>query len=90
MGPRAKTRQIAMLKARLHSLVAKAETDEEFADGFRDFPTATRKRMAKAGTAMADGSFPIGNCDDAKQREAGDRENVALEASVGGAAYREA
>lgn len=30
----------------------------------RDFNTATRKRMAKSGTAMSDGSFPIANAED--------------------------
>jgi len=30
----------------------------------RDFPAAKRKRMAKAGTAMPDGSFPIANAED--------------------------
>jgi hypothetical protein len=31
----------------------------------RDFPAATRKRMAKAGTARPDGSYPIASCEDA-------------------------
>lgn len=30
----------------------------------RQFDTAKREKMAEAGTAMKDGSFPIGNCED--------------------------
>lgn len=30
----------------------------------REFDTAKRREMAKAGTAMRDGSFPISNCED--------------------------
>ena len=30
----------------------------------RDFDTAKRKKMASAGSAMSDGSFPIANCED--------------------------
>ena|ERR1051326_5668869 len=34
--------------------------------GFRDFSTDQRKKLAKSGKAMPDGSFPIENCEDAK------------------------
>jgi hypothetical protein len=37
-----------------------------FDDGFRDVSSAERKRLAKSGAAMPDGSFPIANCQDAK------------------------
>jgi hypothetical protein len=31
---------------------------------FKDYDAASRKRMAKEGTAMPDGSYPIANCSD--------------------------
>jgi hypothetical protein len=34
--------------------------------GLREFSTASRKKLAKSGAAMSDGSFPIANCQDAK------------------------
>jgi len=35
-------------------------------DDFKDYPAEDRKRMAKAGTALPDGSFPIADVDDLK------------------------
>lgn len=32
---------------------------------FKDYDAETRRRMAKAGHALPDGSFPIANCTDA-------------------------
>jgi hypothetical protein len=37
-----------------------------YIESFRDVPTDERKRRAEDGTAMPDGSYPIGNCDDLK------------------------
>lgn len=37
--------------------------DVEF---FKDYTAEQRRRMAKAGQAMPDGSFPIGSCADAE------------------------
>ena len=33
---------------------------------FRDYDAKTRRRMAKEGAALPDGSFPIANCGDAE------------------------
>ena len=33
---------------------------------FKDYPAETRRRMAKEGRAMPDGSFPIADCGDAE------------------------
>ena len=38
----------------------------EFDDEFRDVSTEERRRLAKSGAAMKDGSYPIANCDDLK------------------------
>lgn len=35
------------------------------AEIFRDFPAGERRKMAKSGQAMPDGSYPIANCADA-------------------------
>jgi len=32
---------------------------------FKDYPSAVRRRMARAGQALPDGSFPIADCADA-------------------------
>lgn len=42
------------------------EMAEEFEDDFRDVSTEERKRLAKKGAAMPDGSYPIANCQDLK------------------------
>lgn len=34
---------------------------------FKDYTPAQRRKMAKDGTALPDGSFPIGNCSDAER-----------------------
>jgi hypothetical protein len=33
---------------------------------FKDYPAKTRRRMARTGAALPDGSFPIGTCSDAE------------------------
>jgi len=38
----------------------------EFEDGFKDYSPEQRKKMAKDGSAMPDGSFPIADCSDLK------------------------
>lgn len=38
----------------------------EGGDTYRDYTAEERRRMAKAGQAMPDGSFPIANCTDAE------------------------
>lgn len=58
-----------MLQTRLHNAIGeKSMTREEmrvaFIDGFKNYDAATRKKMAKAGTAMPDGSYPIADCED--------------------------
>lgn len=52
---------------RIETLKTAARTAlDAWDDGFRDVSTAERKRLAKTGGAMPDGSFPIANCQDAK------------------------
>lgn len=51
---------------RIETLKTAARTALTWDDGFRDVSTAERKRLAKNGGAMPDGSFPIANCQDAK------------------------
>lgn len=84
LGPHAVRRRFEVLKRRRRKMRPyEPEMVEEFVDGFRDFPSATRKRMAKAGTAMPDGSFPIANCEDAKNaRQAIGRANPSRRAAV--------
>lgn len=58
-----------MLQMRLHNAIGeKSMTREEmrvaFIDGFKNYDAKARKRMAKAGTAMPDGSYPIADCED--------------------------
>lgn len=51
--------------------------------GLREFDTASRKRLAKSGAAMKDGSFPIANCKDAKNaRQAIGRAPASKRAAV--------
>ena len=59
-----------MLGMRLHNAIGpKSMTREEmlvaFADGFKNYTAEQRRKMAKAGTAMPDGSYPIADCEDA-------------------------
>lgn len=58
-----------MLQMRLHNAIGeKSMTREEmrvaFIDGFKNYDSKARKRMAKSGTAMPDGSYPIADCED--------------------------
>ncbi len=69
VGYRRRRRKKVMLSMRLHNAIGpKTMTREEmriaFADGFKNYDAATRKKMAKAGTAMPDGSYPIADCED--------------------------
>ena len=71
-GKHRRMRQKVMLTEKLRETLdmrerSRAEIRQEalsWMDDFRDFPAATRRRMAKAGTAMPDGSFPNANCSD--------------------------
>jgi len=59
-----------------------AEYETKFL-GLREFSTAERKRLAKSGAAMSDGSFPISNCQDAKNaRQAIGRAPASKRAAV--------
>jgi hypothetical protein len=58
-----------MLQMRLHNAIGEKTMSREemriaFIDGFKDYPAAKRRKMAKAGTAMPDGSYPIADCED--------------------------
>jgi 2'-5' RNA ligase len=60
-----------------------AELRQRKLDEMRTVPTKERKRLAKSGGAMPDGSYPIANCDDAAnairaigRAKPGDREKV--------------
>lgn len=67
-GPKEIRRRMEVLRARREALTA-MESTAAFAlegDAFRDVSTSERKRLAKTGAAMPDGSFPIANCSDAK------------------------
>ena len=70
---RAEQRKISMLIGKLHALLAEQKDEKPNAlwdylgpEGglFRDYNAAARKRMAKSGAALPDGSFPIANCAD--------------------------
>lgn len=59
-----------MLQMRLHNAIGeKMMTREEmrvaFVDGFKSYTAEQRRKMAKNGTAMPDGSYPIADCEDA-------------------------
>lgn len=41
------------------------ELDDAEVELFRDYPAEVRRRMAKTGQALPDGSFPIADCADA-------------------------
>lgn len=45
-------------------ILSLGEYETEFL-GLRDFSAADRKKLAKSGAALPDGSFPIANCSDA-------------------------
>jgi hypothetical protein len=67
-GPKEIRRRMEVLRSRREALTA-MESTAAFAlegDAFRDVSTSERKRLAKTGAAMPDGSFPIANCSDAK------------------------
>ena len=69
MGYKRRKRKKIMLGMRLHNAIGekamtKAEMRVAFADGFKNYTAEQRKKMAKAGTAMPDGSFPIADCED--------------------------
>lgn len=71
-GFRARMRKKKMLRDRV-----------TYSDGFRDVSTKERRRLAKTGAAMPDGSFPIANCSDAANaRRAIGRTSPAKRAAV--------
>jgi len=87
LGPHAVRRRFEVLKKKRKSMRPYSDDQEaalaEFADGFRDVSSAERKRLAKTGAAMPDGSFPIANCQDAKNaRQAVGRANPSRRAAV--------
>jgi hypothetical protein len=53
-------------KARLRKemLDARDTSHKGWYTDLKDYPTESRKRMAKSGSAMPDGSFPIADCED--------------------------
>jgi hypothetical protein len=69
---RSRMRRKTMLGERLRDALGITERTREeqrrealaWLDGFRTVSAEERRRMAKAGTAMPDGSFPIANCSD--------------------------
>jgi hypothetical protein len=71
-GMHRRRRTKIMLGERLRSALgikerSRAELRREavhWSDGFKQYNAAQRQRMAKAGTAMPDGSFPIADCAD--------------------------
>lgn len=80
LGARARRRKQIMLAARLQgalgykpssrrrrrkeAMEALDISHKEWYSEFKDYPAATRKRMAKSGSAMPDGSYPIADCED--------------------------
>lgn len=64
---RAEQRKITVLINKLQTLLTIAPQEfEGEPEEFRVYDAAARKRMAKSGAALPDGSFPIANCQDAK------------------------
>lgn len=71
-GARRRRRKKEMLRQRVEDVleirsVSRAEMRQEameWLDEFRDYSAAERRRMARSGAAMPDGSFPIANCTD--------------------------
>lgn len=63
---RAEQRKIGTLVRKLHALLGESEYLKWEPEEFRVYDAAARKRMAKSGAALPDGSFPIANCQDAK------------------------
>lgn len=63
---RADQRKISMLVDKLHTLLGEKQevTFEGEPEEFKDYDAAARKRMAKSGAALPDGSFPIASCAD--------------------------
>lgn len=69
LGYKRRRRKKVMLGMRLHNAIGeksmtKAEMRIAFADGFKNYTAEQRRKMAKAGTAMPDGSYPISDCED--------------------------
>ena len=69
VGYKRRRRKKVMLGMRLHNAIGeksmtKAEMRIAFADGFKNYTAEQRRKMAKAGTAMPDGSYPIADCED--------------------------
>lgn len=58
LGDRARRRRMAVLSARLREVLG--------VGAFKTYTSDQRKQMAKDGRAMPDGSFPIADCQDAK------------------------
>lgn len=74
-GPKRRKRKMAMLRSRVVAALGEEQEEEmerserraveaEFGDGFA-YTAEQRRRMAKNGQALPDGSFPIANCADA-------------------------
>lgn len=77
LGPHAVRRRFEVLKRKRKSMRPYTVMAVEYRDPLwaavgpdshelRDVSSAERKRLAKTGAAMEDGSFPIANCQDAK------------------------
>jgi hypothetical protein len=64
---RAEMRAAAMALPRLGDVFSEVtpENPWPWVDDFKNYDAASRKRMAKEGTALPDGSYPIANCEDA-------------------------
>jgi hypothetical protein len=62
---RAEQRQFAILTQKAHSLLNPTMFFEGEPEEFREVRTAERRRLARRGHALPDGSFPIANCSDA-------------------------
>jgi hypothetical protein len=87
--PHARYRRRVMLSQRLREIFSEQVDDLDhkvFYEGegeLKDYPSATRKRMAKAGTAMPDGSYPIADCEDVQNaRQAIGRSDPARRSAV--------
>jgi hypothetical protein len=51
-------------RMRREMVIAKDVSHKAWYSDLKEYPQETRKRMAKSGTAMPDGSYPIADCED--------------------------
>lgn len=63
-SPATMTRFIAGDTVSLQTYLMLSEFVMEHTDSFKDYTPEQREKMAKAGTAMPDGSYPIADCED--------------------------